>query len=232
MAGPRVVLADGDLLVRDVLRAACAQRGVDIVGEADDAVGLRRCVMRRAPDVVILGDHVDGTAVDDALRELLEYGAKVVVVSGDPSPHQVTRLVGMGARGYLMHDASPDEVASAVLAVGRGAAVLNPTATLTILSQWRRLREKPPDGRRRGVQGLTPRESEVLTAMAEGLSTKAIATRLTMAPKTVENHKIRIFDKLGVRTQAQAVTVAIGYGLAEPATDGAARPDTDADPGA
>lgn len=230
MAGPRVVLADGDLLVRDILRAACARRGVEIVGEADEAVDLRRCVMRRSPDIVVLGDEVGGTAVDEAVGELLEYGTKVIVVSGDPSPNQVTRLMGMGASGFLMHDASPDEVASAVLAVGRGAAVLNPTATLTILSQWRRLRAKPPARGRRGVHALTPRESDVLTAMTEGLSTKAIATRLTMATKTVENHKIRIFDKLGVRTQAQAVTVAIGYGLAEPATDRAAPPGTDGDP--
>jgi DNA-binding NarL/FixJ family response regulator len=95
---------------------------------------------------------------------------------------------------------------------------LNPPVVTLILEQWRRLRAQPVQfgARRRPV--LTPRELDVLAAMTEGLAAKAIAARLGVALKTVENHKIRVFDKLGVRTQAHAVTVAMAYGLAPAVT--------------
>jgi len=92
--------------------------------------------------------------------------------------------------------------------------VLGPVATATVLDQWRKLRE-PARGTITGgvASSLTVREHDVLTAMADGLPAKSIARRLGMAVKTVENHKIRIYDKLGVRTQAHAVSLAISQGL-------------------
>jgi two-component system nitrate/nitrite response regulator NarL len=85
-------------------------------------------------------------------------------------------------------------------------------AASTILSQWRSLRLQGSAAPFRRSE-LTPREEQVLEAMVEGLAAKAIAKRLGVATKTVENHKIRIFDKLGVRTHAQAVSLTIGQGL-------------------
>lgn len=219
MPDARVVLADSDPLVRDVLRHACIQRGVEVAGETGEASTLRQLVVAGVGDIVVLADRLDGCPAESLLAELLEAGAKVVVFSADPSPNRLTALLGAGASGYLLHDASPDEVVTAVLAVGRGAAALHPTAAVTILSQWRRLRAGSPTRRRGGIHALTPRESEVLAAMAAGLSTKAIAQRLSLAPKTIENHKIRIFDKLGVRTNAQAVTVALAHGVTVPGSD-------------
>src|SRR5207249_11530563 len=102
------------------------------------------------------------------------------------------------------------QVAGAGLAVRDGAAALHPVAAGTILSQWRRLRVAQSAMTR---NSLTPRESEILAAMADGHAAKAIARQLGVALKTVENHKIRIFDKLGARSQAQAVALAIGQGL-------------------
>jgi DNA-binding NarL/FixJ family response regulator len=81
---------------------------------------------------------------------------------------------------------------------------------MTILEQWRELRADPTVA---PLERLTPRERDVLRALTDGLSTKAIARELGVAVKTVENHKIHVFDKLGVRTHAQAVAVAIGHGL-------------------
>jgi DNA-binding NarL/FixJ family response regulator len=96
--------------------------------------------------------------------------------------------------------------------VASGSAVLAPAAAGTILEQWRRLRESGGSGAA-GLPDLTPRESEVLAAMVDGLASKAIARRLGMALKTVESHKTHIFDKLGVPTQAAAVSFAIAHGL-------------------
>ena len=85
-------------------------------------------------------------------------------------------------------------------------------AATTILDQWRRLRNEPEAAVERRAT-LTAREQDVLEAMVDGLATKAIARRLGVAPKTIENHKLRVFDKLGVRTHAHAVSVALAHGL-------------------
>jgi two-component system nitrate/nitrite response regulator NarL len=161
----------------------------------------------------------DGTEVESVLPAVLAFGTRAVIVSDDPSPERVTRILALGASGFLRHDTTPDQVVEAVQAVAGGAAVLGPQATATILEQWRRLRESGivagsgPDK----PAVLTAREHDVLVAMADGLPAKAIGRRLGVAVKTVENHKIRIFSKLGVRTQAQAVALAITHGLLTPA---------------
>jgi DNA-binding NarL/FixJ family response regulator len=104
---------------------------------------------------------------------------------------------------------SLDQFADAVRSVRAGGIALDPTHAAIVVAQWR-------EGRQRANSepgALTQREREVLGAMVDGLLTKAIARRLRVAPKTVENHKVRIFSKLGVRNQAQAVGVAITHGL-------------------
>jgi DNA-binding NarL/FixJ family response regulator len=216
MSNPTVILAEHDVLIRDILRLACVRRGIEILDEVDTVDAMRTRAAELRPAVVISADSLGNEPIDSVLPDVLATGAKVVVVSGDPSPERLTALLADGVSGYLLHDASPEEVASGVFAVARGAAVLNPTAAATILAQWRRFRTESPLGRRR-TTALTPRETDVLAALVEGLPTKGIAQRLSMAIKTVENHKIRIFDKLGVRTQAHAVTVAISSGLVRPA---------------
>jgi DNA-binding NarL/FixJ family response regulator len=220
MVGPRVLLAHHDVLIRDVVRTACERRGVELVAEAGEAPTLRRLVATGLGDVVVVADRLDGCPAERLVPELVDADTKVVVLSADPSPNRLTALLSAGASGYFLHDADPDEIATAVQAVGRGAAALHPTAAATVLAQWRRLRAGASNGTRGGVSSLTPRESEVLAAMAAGLATKAIAARLSLAVKTVENHKIRIFDKLGVRSQAQAVAVALAHGVAVPAPGG------------
>ena len=215
MSRTQVLVAEQDMLVRDILRDAFTRENIEIVAEVDNAESLRRLSAALHPAVVVVSDRLDGEPVDAAVADVLASGAKVVVLSADPSPDRLATLLADGVSGYLLHDAAPDEVVTAVLAVARGAAALNPTAAAMILNQWRRLRAQPGSGERR-ISPLTPREQDVLTALVDGLPTKGIALRLSMATKTVENHKIRIFDKLGVRTQAHAVSVAISAGLVPP----------------
>jgi DNA-binding NarL/FixJ family response regulator len=211
-----VLLASSDRLVLDILRAALTGQGIKVVGEVETVEALRATASSLRPTVVVAADCLGAEPVDAALPAVLAAGAKVVVVSSDPSSERLSALLSEGVTGYLLHDADPDEVVAGVLAVARGAAVLNPTAAAMVLSQWRRLQADPGSARR--LPTLTPRERDVLAALVEGLPTKGIAQRLSMATKTVENHKIRIFDKLGVRTQAHAVSVAISSGLIRPAT--------------
>jgi DNA-binding NarL/FixJ family response regulator len=126
----------------------------------------------------------------------------------------------------MLDDSSPLEIATGVQAVVRGGMALNPTVAVTLVQHWSRLRQEVARSDARIGRTLTPRESEVLEAMTEGLSTKAIARRLGVAYKTVENHKIRVFEKLQVRTHAHAVSVAIELQLvpigSDKSTDGVA----------
>jgi two-component system nitrate/nitrite response regulator NarL len=215
MAGaPRVVIAHDDDLIRDMLGPACARGGVLVVGEAATYDALLFCCVGSQPDVAVVADRLGDSLIEEVLPALLRTGARVIVLSGDPSPERLSRLLAKDLCGYLSHDAGPDEVVNAILAVGRGEVALNPEVLSTIIYQWRRLRAQPVSVGTRRRPVLTPRELDILAAMSDGLAAKAIALRLGVALKTVENHKIRIFEKLGVRSHAHAVTVAVAYGLA------------------
>ena len=211
----RLVTAHRSAFIRDVLRLSGAARKVFVVGEARSATDLVDLCRREQPDVVYAEDRFeDGSEIEAVLVLLMTTGARVIVVCDDPSPERLTRILSLGAHGYLRHDTTPEQVLDAVESVAGGAAVLGPAATATVLEQWRRMRDGSGSGLSGGVPAsLTVRETDVLEAMADGLPAKAIARRLGMAVKTVENHKIRIYDKLGVRTQAHAVSLAISQGL-------------------
>jgi DNA-binding NarL/FixJ family response regulator len=209
----RVVIAHRSALVRDVLRLLGVAQDVLVVGEARHPAELVELCTGERPGVAVTeAEFDDGTAVEDILPALLATGARVIVICDDPSPERLTRILALGASGFLRSDAAPAAVVDAIAAVATGAAVLAPAATGAILEQWRHLREGGATAGA-GLPDLTARETEVLAAMADGLATKAIALRLGMALKTVENHKTRIFDKLGVPSQAAAVTYAITQGL-------------------
>jgi DNA-binding NarL/FixJ family response regulator len=208
-AGTRVILADSDGLTRELIRLVLARRGVDVACEAtrlDDLVSLCK---EQEPDVIVTSVWLEDGSIEDALDDLVATGCKVIVLSDDPSPQRLKGVLSAGAAGYLLHDCSPERVVEAVLSVAAGGVALHPSAMASILDDWRELR-LGRDGRRPNGPMLTTREAEILGAMAEGLPTKAIARQLGVAVKTVENHKTRIFHKLGARSQAHAVSLAIG----------------------
>lgn len=211
---PRVVIADDSALLAEMLSLACRRRGVTVVGRASSLEGLLRVCLEARPEVAVIADHLGAIPVEACLQALSPSKARLIVLSHDPSPARLGSLFADNVDGYFSYDAGPDEVANGVLAVARGHVALNPAMMSMIVRQWRRMRSQPAHLglRRRGP--LTPREHDVLCAMTDGLAAKAIAVRLGVALKTVENHKIRVFEKLGVRTQAQAVTMAFALGLA------------------
>jgi DNA-binding NarL/FixJ family response regulator len=222
---PTVAIADADTLIRQILRLACTARDVEIVGYASSHAELCELAADVEPDVVITSDRLCDEPVDQALARLRALDCRVIVLSADPSPDLLTSLLDTGAFGFFSYDARPEEIANGVLSVGRGLIALNSELLTLIVGQWRRFRtiDLPPDFHR--TRRLTAREQDILVAMTDGLSAKAIATRLGVALKTVENHKVRVFEKLGVRSQAHAVTVALAQGLvAAPGGDSIAAP--------
>lgn len=211
---PSVTVAHDDELILDVLAAACARHGIEVLDMARGYHELLILCAARRPDMVLVADRLDDVPVEDVVDEMAALDVRIIVLSDDPSADRLGQLLTHGISGLLSHDAGPGDVISGIRAVARGEMCLNPAVLTPIVQQWRRLRAQPvPVGARRRP-ALTPRELDVLAAMTDGLAAKAIAARLGMAVKTVENHKIRVFEKLGVRSQAHAVSVAMAYGLA------------------
>ncbi len=208
-----VVVAHEDSLPRDIIARACAQRhNLSVVGCVATGGEFMTSCLTSPPRAIVVSDSIS-ERFDEVIEALLAVGTRVVVICTNPSLERVIHLLDLGVHGVMLDDSSPLEIATGVQAVARGGMALNPTVAVTLVQHWCRLRQDLARSDARIGRSLTPRESEVLEAMVEGMSTKAIARRLGVAYKTVENHKIRVFEKLQVRTHAQAVSVAIGHQL-------------------
>lgn len=214
---PRVLIANPSPLLRTILRRAISRDHIELVGEASSCAEAVEHARVARPQVVVASSTFDDAPLAHGLRDILASGARVLVVCASPSPATLTTLLVAGVSGYLfIEDVGPDELVAGVRAVVAGDAALHPSAAAAVLQQWRALRQASPPASAGPRTDLTARELEVLTAMAEGLATKAIALRLDVALKTVENHKARVFGKLGARSHAHAVTLAIEQGLLSP----------------
>lgn len=207
---PRVVVAHDHAFVGALLQDALAD-GVDVVGDTLFGQAASALCELFVPDVVVAAEVLGDGLVDAFLPEILRGGSRVLVVTDPLDPGRAVDLVGKGVTGLVDADQSPNDLLAAVVTLAAGGAWLSPAVTAAIVGEWRLLRRGRSVGGR--VAELTDRELEVLGAMTDGLSTKAAARRLGITAKTVENHKTRIFDKLGVRTQAQAIAVAASGAL-------------------
>ncbi len=213
---PRVLILHDHEYVPEAIKLLLADR-VEVVaqtGSGRAAVALSELLV---PDVVVAGEMlIDGVA-EYYVPAVLQTGSRVLLVS---DPHDTARLVELaelGISGIVDTDQSPEDLVEAVLVLAGGGAVLPPDVVAAIAAEWRWARRRKAD-EHLGAE-LTAREFEVLGAMSDGLSTKAVAHHLGISVKTVENHKTRIFDKLGVHTQAQAVAIAIGAHAVSSAPD-------------
>ncbi|MDQ1490768.1 MAG: hypothetical protein QOJ23_3282, partial [Actinomycetota bacterium] len=134
----RLITAHRSTFIRDVLRISGVARKIYVVGEARSATELVELCRSEQPDVVYAEDSFDdGSEIESVLVLLNTTGARVIVVCDDPSPERLTRILALGAHGYLRHDTMPEQVLDAVEWVAGGAAVLGPVATATVLDQWR-----------------------------------------------------------------------------------------------
>jgi DNA-binding NarL/FixJ family response regulator len=194
----RVVLADDHGVIRDGLgRMISALDDVELVGvAADGAQAVERC-LAEAPDVVLM--DVDMPELDgiEATRRILAERPQtaVLILTAFSDRSRILRALDAGARGYLLKDASSEEVAEGIRAAARGESPLDPRAARTILAA-----RAEPDP----LAGCSPREREVLGLLVEGMPNKLMARRLEISEKTVKAHLTRVFRELGVSDRTQA----------------------------
>jgi DNA-binding NarL/FixJ family response regulator len=211
----RVIVADDQALVRDGLVALLeVAPDIEVVGQAEDGEQAVALARRLRSDVVVMDIRMpvmDGLA---ATGQILEGGdggeappPRVLVVTTFDLDEYVYEALAAGASGFVLKDASTDELIRAVRVVAAGEALLAPSVTRRLIAEFARrrptLRATPG-----ALAALTPRELEVLALIAGGLSNTEIAAQLVVAEQTVKTHVGRILGKLGLRDRAQAVVIA------------------------
>ncbi|NLV80913.1 MAG: response regulator transcription factor [Rhodococcus sp.] len=217
----RVALVDDQQLVRAGFRMVLeSQSDIVVVAESSDGAAALDDLARVDVDVVLMDvqmPRVDGIT---ATRTLLTAPAapKVVVLTTFDNDDYVMQAIAAGASGFLLKDAPPEELLAAVRTVHRGDAVMAPRATRRLLQHVSPLLGRiassvPP---RAEETDLTPRELEVLTAMAHGLTNGEIAERFVLSEATVKTHVGRVLAKTGSRDRVQAVLFAFRAGLVRP----------------
>ncbi|EDY49567.1 two component transcriptional regulator [Streptomyces clavuligerus] len=214
-----VLIADDQPLVRQgiglIVRAAPEFR---VVGEVDDGEQAVAAAHRLRPDVVLMDIRMpvlDGVAATERLTAELP-GCRVLALSTFDMDEHVVRALRAGASGFLPKDVSPEELTAALRTVSAGDAVVAPRLLTRLIGTFVAPQRTTEEVR---LDGLTPRETEVLRLIATGLDNTGIAEELGIGVQTVKNHITSVFAKLGLRDRAQAVISAYESGLVSPRTD-------------
>ncbi|MBO0656830.1 MULTISPECIES: response regulator transcription factor [Streptomyces] len=218
----KVIIVDDQAMVRAGFAALlAAQSDIDVVGDAADGRQGVELSRRAHPDVVLMDVRMPEMDGLEAARRLLDpppgvvHRPKVLMLTTFDVDDYVYEALRAGASGFLLKDAPPADLISAVRVVAAGEALLAPSVTRRLIADF----AARPAPRRKGavrLNGLTPRETEVLELIARGLSNQEIAAELVLAEQTVKTHIGRVLSKLSLRDRAQAVIFAYESGLVTP----------------
>jgi DNA-binding NarL/FixJ family response regulator len=218
----RIVVADDHQVVRTGFAALLdTQPDFVVLGTASDGAEAVRMSRELRPDVVLMDVRMPGTDGIEATRQLAgsEGSPRVIILTTFDLDEYVYDALRAGASGFLLKDVTAERLFDAVRVVAAGEALLAPAVTRRLISEFARLRpqasgqgEKPAAA----IGELTPRETEVVRLLAEGLSNPEIAARLVVTEETVKTHVSRVLHKLGLRDRTQAVVLAYESGLVTP----------------
>ena len=206
---PRVLLVDDHQLLRQAVRRALEDAGMEVVAEAGDGSEAVRLAADIAPDVIVMDVSMPVLDGVEATRRIhaASPDLPIVVLTMHGEDTQRREALDAGATGFLTKDVSMQDVVRTVHQAAGGDTALSPELASTILSELRM-----PDSTK-SSSPLTPREEEVLQLIADGLSTTEVAKHLFISGKTVKNHLASIYEKLDARDRTQAVLAAVRIGI-------------------
>ena len=219
----RIVVADDHQVVRTGFATLLdTQPDFEVVGTAVDGGEAVRICRELRPDVVLMDVRMPGTDGIEATRQLAEPGEeggpRILILTTFDLDDYVYDALCAGASGFLLKDVTAERLFDAVRVIAAGEALLAPAATRRLISEFSRIRplQATPPTAMAALRELTPRETEVLRLIAEGLSNPEIAARLVVTEETVKTHVSRVLGKLGLRDRTQAVVTAYESGLVVP----------------
>jgi two-component system, NarL family, response regulator NreC len=209
----RVLLADDHGIVRRGLRSLLEEAGLSVVAEAADGLEAIRLTEEHRPDLLIVDIGMPKlSGIEVAARsQKLDRPPRVIILSMHADESYIIRALAAGARGYLLKDATDEDLLPALRAVASGRPFFSPAVTAVLVEDYVRNLQK------RGLSDsydlLTDREREVLHLLAEGRSNKEVATVLDVGVSTVETHRANLMQKLNLHSTADIVLYAVRKGL-------------------
>jgi DNA-binding NarL/FixJ family response regulator len=219
----RIVVADDHQVVRTGFATLLdTQPDFEVVGTAVNGSEAVRICRELHPDVVLMDVRMPGTDGIEATRQLAEPGEeggpRILILTTFDLDDYVYDALCAGASGFLLKDVTAERLFDAVRVIAAGEALLAPAVTRRLISEFSRIRPRQaaPPTAMAALGELTPRETEVLRLIAEGLSNPEIAARLVVTEETVKTHVSRVLGKLGLRDRTQAVVTAYESGLVVP----------------
>ena len=211
----RIVVADDHEVVRSGYAALLdTQPDFTVAGTATDGVEAVALCREHQPDVVLMDVRMPNMDGIEATRRI--DGPRVLILTTFDLDEYVYDALRAGASGFLLKDVTAEHLFNAVRVIAAGEALLAPSVTRRLIGEFARQKPQP---RPAGLTTLTPRETEVLRLVAEGLSNTEIATRLVVTEETVKTHVSRMLGKLGLRDRTQAVVAAYESGLVVPRSE-------------
>jgi DNA-binding NarL/FixJ family response regulator len=216
----RILIADDQALVRAGFKMILdAEDDLNVIGEAEDGAKAVEQVKRLKPDVVLMDIRMPELDGIEATRRIVdaagEEGPRVLMLTTFDLNEYVYEALRAGASGFLLKDVPPEQLAAGIRVVAAGDALLAPTITKRLISEFAAsapMDPAPPSG----YDELTEREREVFGLIARGLSNAEIAAELIVSETTVKTHVARVLMKLRLRDRVQAVVLAYESGLAQP----------------
>jgi DNA-binding NarL/FixJ family response regulator len=215
MKAVRVILADDHTLVRAGIRSLLEELdNVEVLADCGDGREALRLIDEHRPDVAVLDIGMPELNGLEVARRAAQASpnTRIIILSMYADPSYVRQALKAGVSGYLIKGAAVSELSLAIEAVMRGERYLTPKVSQTVVEGF--LRESDEQGE--PVEDLTERQREILQLIAEGQSTRDIAQLLDVSVKTVETHRLRLMDRLGIRDVPGLVRFAIRAGLVSP----------------
>jgi NarL family two-component system response regulator LiaR len=208
----RLILADDHSLVRKGVEALLStEEGMTVIGSAADGEEAVREVARLNPDVILLDLQMPRKSGIEAIAEIKEQDpqARILVLTSFSDDEKVFAAIKAGAMGYILKDASPQELIAAIRNVHEGKSSLDPSIALKVIRELNKPSALPPTS-----EPLTERELEILQLLARGLSNQQIAEELVISERTARTHISNILAKLHLANRTQAALYALRQGIA------------------
>jgi DNA-binding NarL/FixJ family response regulator len=209
----RVLIADDHKMFRQGLRMLFdIEPDIEIVGEAQQGLEVPELVRTLRPDVVLMDINMPGIDGIEASRRILQENpdCSIIVLTMFREDEHVFDAIKAGARGYVLKDADSVEVINAIRKVAEGGSILDPAMAGKVFSQFKLMATTSEKTNR---DGLTERELEILTLIAQGASNREIGEKLYLSEKTIKNYITTIFQKLHMSDRTQAAVYALQHGL-------------------